>query len=203
MDNKTNKYNQYLSLLLSNIAKKDQLSETAITLLYKELSNNILSFVQIRLSNDDDAQIALSETIYAVWCDAHKFKHQSLVKTWVLGIAKYKVLDIIRKNCHTHQNKYEDIQDYADVIMDENTDLYEELANKQKADWVAVCLEKLSIEHKESLHLLFFEDLSIEEISNITNLPNGTIKTRIFHAKKKIKSCLQRWLNASKEQGVI
>ena len=57
----------------------------------------------------------------------------------------------------------------------------------------------LGDEHRESLHLLFYEGLSVAEIAEIQGVPDGTVETRVFHAKKKIKACLARWLQATGE----
>ena len=55
---------------------------------------------------------------------------------------------------------------------------------------------KLSDEHRECLHLVFFEGMGVAEVAAIRNCPEGTVKTRLFHARQKIKNCPQallRW----------
>jgi RNA polymerase sigma-70 factor (ECF subfamily) len=57
------------------------------------------------------------------------------------------------------------------------------------------CMEKLPPDQRESLHLLLVEGMSVEAIAHIQGCPNGTVKTRVFHAKAKLKSCMARWLD--------
>jgi RNA polymerase sigma-70 factor (ECF subfamily) len=55
---------------------------------------------------------------------------------------------------------------------------------------------KLSDEHRECLHLVFFEGMGLAEVAEIQNCPEGTVKTRLFHARQKIKNCLQSLLRS-------
>ena len=53
---------------------------------------------------------------------------------------------------------------------------------------------RLSDEHRECMHLVFFEGMSLAEVAEIQNCPEGTVKTRLYHARQKIKGCLERFL---------
>ena len=50
---------------------------------------------------------------------------------------------------------------------------------------------KLSDEHRECLHLVFYEGMGLAEVAEVQHCPEGTVKTRLFHARQKIKKCLE------------
>ncbi len=165
-----------------------------MTLLYRALSGGVFAFVRRRLGHSDDheVQAVVVDTMYEVWRAAPNFFGGSQVKTWVLGIARHKLLDVVRKTTRDHTHV--DIADYSDSLADDRADVFDALAAKQQAEWLMLCMEKLPNEQRESLHLLLVEGLSVEAIAQVQGCPNGTVKTRVFHAKAKLKRCLAQHL---------
>jgi len=53
-------------------------------------------------------------------------------------------------------------------------------------------MERLPHEQRECMHLVFFEELALREIAHLQDCPENTIKTRLFHARQKMKDCLRR-----------
>ena len=161
--------------------------------LYQALSGPVFAFVRQRMYGADDHAIReiVVETMYEVWLVAERFASQSQVKTWVLGIARHKLLDAVRRD---RKRQHEDIDDHADELVDINADLLAQLAEKQRAEWVAHCMQRLPADQRESLHLMFVEGLDVAAIAELQDCPGGTIKTRVFHAKRKLKDCLAKWL---------
>ena len=176
------------------ISRRDAESEAAMTLLYRAFSGGVFAFVRRRLGHADDheVQAVVVDTMFEVWRAAPNFIGGSQVKTWVLGIARHKLLDVVRKTTRDHMNV--DIADYSESLADDHADVFDALAAKQQAEWLMLCMGKLPSEQRESLHLLLVEGLSIEAIAHVQNCPNGTVKTRVFHAKAKLKRCLAQRL---------
>ena len=84
-----------------------------------------------------------------------------------------------------------------DQIEDEDADIgLIDISTAQDADAVKTCMDKLSDSHKQVVHLAFFEDMPYPEIAVALECPPGTVKTRVMHAKKNLKNCLQRIMNA-------
>lgn len=182
--------------LLTRIALRDAGSETAMAQLYRALSGAVFAFVRQRLSGVDDhaVQAVVVESMYEVWRAAPNFAGGSQVKTWVLGIARHKLLDSVRKSRQNGANTHDDIADHADSLADESADVVATLSQKQRAEWLAYCMDKLPAEQRESVHLMLVEGLSVEAIAQVQECPNGTVKTRVFHAKAKLKACLAKWM---------
>jgi RNA polymerase sigma-70 factor (ECF subfamily) len=57
-------------------------------------------------------------------------------------------------------------------------------------DWIDAALEKLSPEHRMVIELAYFLGLSCEEIADIVNCPVGTVKTRMFYGRERLRQLL-------------
>jgi len=60
------------------------------------------------------------------------------------------------------------------------------------AEKVHLALDRLELPFREVLTLYFLEDLSVDETAQIIGIPLGTVKSRLFHARKALKKILQR-----------
>ena len=180
--------------LLRQVAARDAGSEAAMARLYKALSGAVFAFVRQRLYGADEhaVQEVVVETLYEVWRVGARFEGQSRVLTWVLGIARHKLLDAARRR--PDAALHDDIEDHSETLADEHADVTAQLSAKQRAQWLAYCMQRLPEEQRESLHLLLVEGLGIADIATLQACPGGTVKTRVFHAKRKLKECLARWL---------
>ena len=188
-------HRELLRLVAARDGVSQHKSEAAMAQLYKALSGAVFAFVRQRLYGADDhtVQEVVVETMYEVWRAAERFAGQSLVKTWVLGIARHKLLDAARR---TPSGQFEDIDDHAETLADDSADITEQLAQQQRAQWLEYCMQRLPEDQRESLHLLLVEGLAIDAIAQLQACPGGTVKTRVFHAKRKLKDCLLRWMKS-------
>ncbi len=83
----------------------------------------------------------------------------------------------------------------AAQIEDEADDPEVAVAKKDKAAVLRECLSKLSAEHREIVDLVYYHEKSVEEVAGIVGIPEATVKTRMFYARKKLSELL-------KEQGI-
>ena len=174
----------YNRSLLEQIA---QGSEKALTEFYEAFQQKIYAFAKIRLNDSHEAADLLNEVMWEVWRGASRFEGRSSVTTWIFGIAYYKVIDRLRSRGKLLVEELE-----STVTEESAQDLDEILTQKQMGEHLRRCMEKLSDEQRQVVHLAFFEDLSYREISEIVGSPEGTIKARMFHAKQALKRCLAR-----------
>lgn len=175
-----------LRLLLERVAQRN---EAALADLYRQMNRPICAYALRRLSDPVAADEIVVETMYEVWRHAGRFAGQSQVTTWILGIARHKVLDRLRR---LGRMACEPLGEEAEEVADERPDAYMHLVQRQQASQVARCLEALPEEQRECIHLAFYEDLPLAEIAVLQDCPANTVKTRLFHARRKIKSCLER-----------
>lgn len=175
-----------LCRLIEQVAVRD---EAALSTLYKRLSRTIYAFSLRRLSQPEAAEEVVVETMYEVWKNASRFAGRSMVTTWVLGIARHKTLDKLRMR---GKNIAEPMGDEADGVADSRPSVYEMIADKQRDGQVALCLEALPDAQRECMYLVFYEDAPLAEIAVLQACPENTVKTRLFHARRKMKECLEK-----------
>ncbi len=169
--------------LLSRIANGDQ---DAMTRFYQAHESRVYAFALKRLNDPHACADIVVETMMAVWNGAAAFKGDARVTTWLFGIAHRKVVDM-----HRRRGRHEaDELDFD--VADESEDHVAALAAAEDGEHLRRCLEALPEAHREIMHLAFFEDMAYPEIASIVDCPEGTVKTRVFHAKKKLRQCLER-----------
>lgn len=160
-------------------------SEAALCEFYHAFHGRIYAFALKRLRNPADAADVLNEVMLEAWRSAARFEGRSKVLTWVLGIAHHKTIDNLRRRKNQPQDELD-----PELADDDSPSAIEALAGTQDAAQLRRCLEGLSDAHRLIVHLAFFEDLAYEEIAQIADCPVGTVKTRMFHARRLLKRCL-------------
>jgi RNA polymerase sigma-70 factor (ECF subfamily) len=168
--------------LLSRIAAGDRL---AMRVLFSRHQLAIHRFV-LRLVRDDAvAEDAVSDTFLDVWKEAGSFAGRSRVSTWLMSIARFKALSALRRRRESGLD-----EDWAAGIADD-ADTPEVTAQKSdKGAVIRACIERLSAEHREVLDLVYYHEASIEEVAEIVGIAEGTVKTRLFHARRKLSELL-------------
>lgn len=172
---------------LDRIARGDQ---QAMIAFYKAFESPVYAFTMRRVRDASMAEDVVVDTLYEVWRTAGRFERRSKVLTWVLGIARHKLLDKLR----ALDRQTEDIEDHAETLASDAPDAFENVASAQDAKQVAACLDTLPSEQSECMHLVFVEGFTVAEVAEVQKCAEGTVKTRIFHAKRKLRECLQKML---------
>jgi RNA polymerase sigma-70 factor (ECF subfamily) len=189
--------NDRVSELLERIGRQD---EGAFRELYKAFSRRVFAYVLNMVNDHGRAEEILVDTMYEVWRTPARFRGDSQFGTWLIGIARNKALMAYRSS--RPDRLHDDLDDIAETAAADTPDGFAELAAKQRSAGVKICMGKLSEEHRECLHLVFFEGLSLAEIATIQRCPENTVKTRVFHARQKIKNCLRLMIQREGERPV-
>ena len=174
--------------LLSDIARGN---ERAMETLYKMFSRKIYAYALHRCNDATEAEEAVIETMHEVWKHPERFRGESKFSTWLIGIARHKMIDAMR----AREPEHSDIEEYGEILADDSMSAFEMIAERQRRRGVEDCMQKLSQEHRECLHLTLYQELSLIEVARMQNVPENTVKTRLFHARKNMKDCLSRLLS--------
>lgn len=161
-------------------------NEEAMTELYGRHGRRIHAFALSRLGDPVAAADVVSETLVEVWRGAGRFAGRSRVTTWMLGIARHKLLDELRRRATRAHEELDDALADPDA-RDPGADLDGAGARTR----LQQCLARLGAAHREAIHLAFFEDLSCGEIAEVAGIPVGTVKTRLFHARRWLRRCVE------------
>jgi RNA polymerase sigma-70 factor (ECF subfamily) len=161
--------------LIARVARED---EDAFRALYERFSDRVFRYAFTLLRNQHLAEEVAQETMIAVWKSAGRFASRSKVSTWIFGIARNKAFDLVRK-----EKRGDRLPDLRLVEPDPSADLL-------KQQVVAGAVNELPEPQREVVFLTFYEGLSYGEISAMLDIPEGTVKSRMFHAKRKLAEAL-------------
>jgi RNA polymerase sigma-70 factor (ECF subfamily) len=174
-------------VLISRIAGGDRL---AMQVLYARHHVRVFRFVLRLVRNEATAEDLISEVFLDIWRQAGKFEGRSAASTWMLGIARFKALSTLRRR---PEQELDD--ETAERIEDHADDPETALAKKDKGSALRQCLTRLSVDHREVIDLVYYHEKSVEEVAEIVGIPEATVKTRMFYARKRLSELL-------KEQGI-
>lgn len=152
--------------------------------LYEQHHDALFAFLKGRGATDQAAADSLQDAMLDVWRTAARFKGQSSVKTWIFSIARNKQVDQIRKSARLS------FVETVPEAVDTKPDAVQVLIAAGDAERLRACLDKLKPDHKTVMRLAFYEDMTYAEISEVEGVPEGTVKTRIYHAKRLLLRCL-------------
>lgn len=176
--------------LLKRIAASDA---AALQALFGRHNVRIFRFITRLVKNESVAEELTNEVFIDVWRNAGKFESRSAATTWLFAIARNKAISSLRKR------KDEELDDAMAEEIPDTDDTPEVAAQKQdKRSILRDCLAQLSEEHREVIDLVYYHEKSVREVSEITDTPEATVKTRMFYARKALSALL---LEAGIERG--
>lgn len=169
--------------LILRVAKGDRLAFRA---LYARHNVRVFRFILRFIKDEGQAEDLIGEVFLDVWRQADRFEGRSSVSTWILGMARFKALSSLRK---TTEAELEEEQ--AAAIADD-ADTPETVSQKlDKAKAIRRCIDQLSPEHREIVDLVYYQEKSISEVAEIVGIPENTVKTRMFYARKRLQELMQ------------
>jgi len=164
--------------LIGRIARGDRL---AMQVLFARHHVRVYRFVLRLLQNETAAEDIIGEVFLDVWRQANRFEGRSAVSTWLIAIARFKALSLMRKR------RDDRLDDATAESIEETADDPELVTAKlDKAERLRKCLDALSPEHREIIDLVYYHEKSVGEVAQIVGIPENTVKTRMFYARKKL-----------------
>ncbi len=153
----------------------------ALETLYTRHSARTFKFL-FRLTSDRAAAEDLTHDVFLeVWRGAGRFEARSSVATWILSIARYKALDTRRKQRSFTEHDLPGRQEPTPEMT---------AIKSSSGDYMREFLTQLSAEHREIVDLVYYHEMSVKEAGEILGIPESTVKTRMFYARKKLKEML-------------
>lgn len=170
-------------MLLESIADGNR---TAMHILYCRHNVRVYRFILRIVRDATAAEDLVSQVFLDVWRTAGQFQGRSQVSTWLLSIARFKALTAMR------QRRFEDI-DQEDVrqIADSADTPETSLDRSDTSAILRACVQKLSPAHREIINLVYYHEKSVEEVGQIIGIPQSTVKTRMFYARKQLADLLK------------
>lgn len=162
--------------LIARIAAKEH---AAMHTLFARLNVRVFRFLMGRVRNEALAEELTNEVFLEVWRHAGRYEGRSAVSTWVLAIAHNMAMSQLRKR------KEDELEDeVAEQVADDSDDPELTAQKLSKGELMREVINRLSDEHREVIDLVYYHEKSVREVSEITGIPEATVKTRMHYARK-------------------
>jgi len=161
--------------------------ETAFNRLAMRYQEKIYWHARRMLGNHLDADEVVQQVLLVMYKKLKSFKFQSSLYTWIYKITATRSLNLIKRN------KLKTLLSLDDQITDSTVsgnDIIKNIEEKERLDNVNKMLQKIPPKQREVFILRNYDQLSYEEISEITGKSVGALKANYFHAFKKLKELL-------------
>lgn len=169
--------------LIRRVAQGDR---DAFADLYRAYEGRLFAFIRKKLNDPFEAADILHIVFMEVWRSAGRYEERSKVSTWLFGIAFHRAIDRLRQKVPDPV----EIEEDSAIFASADPSAFDLLNANEEAGHVHACIESLKPLHRSVVELAFFEDLPYGEIAQIMGCPEGTVKTRMYHAKEALKHCL-------------
>jgi RNA polymerase sigma-70 factor (ECF subfamily) len=170
-------------VLIRLISQRDR---DAMQVLFARHYVKVYRFIRRLIGNASLAEDIVSEVFLDVWRRGDSFEGKSQVSTWLLAIARNKVLAASRR---VQAMPLDD--DLAASLVDPADGPETALNRTRRNAILRKCLERLSPAHREVIDLVYYHEKSVEEIAQIVGVSEGTVKSRAFYARRQIAELLR------------
>jgi RNA polymerase sigma-70 factor (ECF subfamily) len=167
--------------LLDRVSAKDV---HAFEELYRVYQPRLARFLNNLVSRPHLVEEVLDDTLMAVWQTAGSFRGASKPSTWIFAIAYRKALKARARWPEPVAEPVVDTRVSEDPAPDDG------LRRQHLHDALLGAMERLSPDHRAVVDLTYFHGLGYREIAEIMGCPVDTVKTRMFHARRRLKDAL-------------
>ena len=166
-------------VLLQRIAEQD---EDALGKLYQQYAHGLLVYLSERLGDVRLAEEVLQDVMLAVWRNAPRFRGECRVRTWLLAIARNRAINAFHRQIRPTALESH-LEDPEPVQREEKVDRYDDLQ---------AAFQALPVEQRETLELVFYHGLSLQETALVLKIAPGTVKSRLHRAKARLRDLINR-----------
>ncbi|MEO1091498.1 MAG: sigma-70 family RNA polymerase sigma factor [Pseudomonadota bacterium] len=168
--------------LLRRIGRGDR---TAFDAFYRRHYVRVLRFA-MRIAGDQDiVDEVINDTMLAVWDRADTFRGEARPTTWLLAIAWRSTKHRLRA-----ARRWRGTVDIDDVPMADPSSPEADAADRQRARHLQACIASLSPTHRAVVELTYFHDYTGREIATILGCPEGTVRSRMLYARRRLRALL-------------
>jgi RNA polymerase sigma-70 factor (ECF subfamily) len=161
--------------------------ETAFAQLVERYGPRLRYYLHKTFGRRDGVEDAVQEVWFTVFRKVRDLADPAAFTTWLYRIAQRQAHGLLRKrqlSCRTVEE--------AEQVTDPSSE--EPDFSAEEGQRIHAALDELSLEHRQVLVLRFLEDMAYEDIADVTGCQTGTVKSRLYYAKKALRSVLERTL---------
>ncbi len=169
----------YTELLVMRCQNREKV---AFNNLYTIWAPRLLYHIKNLIRAEDPAKDILQDGWIAIMGNINKLKDPAAFPAWAYRIMTNKARDWQRKHIRQEKREMQSASDDVASIQAKFSDI----------DLVRKAIQKLSGQRKQLINLYYYEEYTIEEISGILNIKTGTVKSRLFRARRQLKETIER-----------
>ncbi len=163
----------------------------AFASLFNEYGSSVKQMLISLSGNDFDSNDLMQETFIKAFLNLDKYNKNYTFRCWLLSIAKNTFIDYVRRRS---AQSYKSMLNYNDIndIIDDDIDVIE----TDVKELVAIQIENLPPKYRKIVELRYYIGYDYSTISQILNIPEGTVKTHLYRAKSRLKEEIIKYINS-------
>jgi RNA polymerase sigma-70 factor (ECF subfamily) len=154
--------------------------------LVRRWNDRLLYYLRRLIDHEQDATNALQDVWLHAFRGIRTLRDGSRLAPWLYTIARRTAMNHLRRDYALRE------ESSPETLADEVDDVPDERLRLESAELVHFGLGKLGLPGREVLTLYFLEDLSIGEMAELLGVPAGTVKSRLFKARRDLRRILER-----------
>lgn len=187
------------ALLIADLCEGD---ETALAPLVEKYKRMVYRLAMQITKNHADADDVMQETFIKVYRSIRTFRKDAAFETWLYRIAVNEALNFVKRKERRRESaletavegEYEAATRYQAQIA---SDPHVHAEKAELRHYVTKAVNSLPLKHRTVVILHEFEGLTHAEIASILNCSEGTVRSRLHYARKKLRTLLKPYVNAS------
>ena len=179
-------FNDKQTILHELLVLRCQRGDTdAFSELIAHWEQRLFFYIRRLVATEEDAWDVLQQTWVKAYQSIRSLRQPKYLPTWLYKIARHTAMHQWRGHYREQLHLAEKAQQVDSTHTDENLSF-------ENAEHVAVGLSQISLPHREVLTLFFLDDLSLNQIADVLEIPLGTVKSRLSYAKRSLRAVLQQ-----------
>lgn len=152
--------------------------------LYRLYHPRLTRFLTNMLRRPHMVEEVLNDTMLVVWNRPTGYNGTSKVSTWIFAIAYRKALKALRRHDEPVEDKQAEIRPSPDAGPEQQVE------QRQVQEVLLSAISELSADHRAVVDLTYFHEVGYREIAETMDCPVDTVKTRMYHARRHLRSKL-------------
>ena len=162
----------------------------AFSYLIDSYSDMVFSLACKMLKNKEEAEEVCQDTFIKAFKNLNKFKGDSKFSTWLYRIAYHTALDHIKKN--KNSNRTFEINEITFNQIKSVEDILQTIERKEREKVMNDCLLKLTEEERSIIWMFYYDELSLKEIIEVTQLSEANVKVKLHRARKRLLTIVEK-----------
>ncbi len=154
----------------------------ALEMLYRDYQPRLARFLSRFTRQEGLIEEVVNDTFWVVWQKANQYRGDARVSTWIMGIAYRLAMKAFRDQ--DDLTRHDSDEQLANHLS------HDPRAERELRDWIGKGLGLLHFDQRMTVELVYGQGHTIEEVAAIMECPVGTAKSRLFHARVRLRNLL-------------